>query len=436
MNIIEKRIDELIMYENNPKIHTDEQIDKIAKSIELTKGLRQPIVIDKNNVIVVGHGRVQAAMQLGLETVPCELADDLTDEEIRAYRLIDNELAKGESDLDLLEQELASFNDIDMGEFFDDEEIGGKNRGENTNNQEHISLNDRFIVPPFSVLDTRQGYWQERKKQWISEGIESNKGRSQNLTYAPDIADYMKTSLKGVAVQTSIFDPVLCEIMYKWFNVNNGVIYDCFAGGSVRGIIAEILGYKYKGIDLRQEQISENKRQAAVIGVSPEWFCDDSLNADKYIDDNTADMIFTCPPYADLEVYSDDKRDISNMSYDDFCKVYSQILSIACRKLKSDRFAVIVIGDVRDKKGAYRQLVDYTRRVLTDNGLILYNDFVLVEQVGTAAIRAPKQFNAQRKAVKTHQNVLVFYKGDIRKIKDNYQELNLTEKDLSAEITE
>lgn len=436
MNIIEKRIDDLIMYENNPKIHTDEQIDKIAKSIELTKGLRQPIVIDKNNVIVVGHGRVQAAMQLGLETVPCELADDLTDEEIRAYRLIDNELAKGESDLDLLEQELASFNDIDMGEFFDDEEIGGANRGENTNNQEHISLNERFIVPPFSVLDTRQGYWQERKRQWISEGIESNKGRSQNLTFAIDKTDYMKTGCKGVAVQTSIFDPVLCEIMYKWFNVNNGLIYDCFAGGSVRGIIAEILGYKYKGIDLRQEQISENKRQAASIGVSPEWFCDDSLNADKYIDDSSADMIFTCPPYADLEVYSDDKRDISNMSYDDFCKVYSQILSIACKKLKSDRFAVIVIGDVRDKKGAYRQLVDYTRKVLTDNGLILYNDFVLVEQVGTGAIRAPKQFNALRKAVKVHQNVLVFYKGDIRKIKDNYQELNLTEKDLSAETTE
>ena len=66
---------------------------------------------------MVGHGRVQAAMQLGLETVPCELADDLTEEEIRAYRLIDNELAKGESDLDLLEQELASFNDIDMSDF-------------------------------------------------------------------------------------------------------------------------------------------------------------------------------------------------------------------------------------------------------------------------------------------------------------------------------
>ena len=146
MNIIEKRIDDLIMYENNPKIHTDEQIDKIAKSIELTKGLRQPIVIDKNNVIVVGHGRVQAAMQLGLETVPCELADDLTEEEIRAYRLIDNELAKGESDLDLLEQELASFNDIDMGEFFDEDEEteteSSKRKSQAISNGEEINISD------------------------------------------------------------------------------------------------------------------------------------------------------------------------------------------------------------------------------------------------------------------------------------------------------
>lgn len=117
MNIIEKRIDDLIMYENNPKIHTDEQIDKIAKSIELTKGLRQPIVIDKNNVIVVGHGRVRAAMQLGYETVPCELLDDLTEDEIRAYRLIDNEIAKGDTDWDLFNEELDKIEDVDMDDF-------------------------------------------------------------------------------------------------------------------------------------------------------------------------------------------------------------------------------------------------------------------------------------------------------------------------------
>lgn len=184
------------------------------------------------------------------------------------------------------------------------------------------------------------------------------------------------------------------------------------------------------GIDLRQEQVDANYENAADVGADPVWYCDDSLNADRYIEDGVADMIFTCPPYADLEVYSDLPNDISNMEYDDFCKVYAEIMSIACRKLADDRFFVVVIGDVRDKSGAYRQLVDFTRKVLTNNGLKLYNDIVLLEQIGTAAIRAPKQFNSMRKVIKTHQNVLVFYKGDIKKIKDNFKELNISENDL------
>lgn len=196
--------------------------------------------------------------------------------------------------------------------------------------------------------------------------------------------------------------------------------------------MADKLGYNYTGIDLRQEQIDANYENASDLNCSSGliWHCDDSLNADKYVEDNSVDMVFTCPPYADLEVYSDLPNDISNMDYDSFCKVYADILSIACRKLKEDRFFVVVIGDVRDKQGAYRQLVDYTRRVLTDNGLKLYNDMIFVEAVGTGAIRATKQFNAFRKAIKTHQNVLVFYKGDIKKIKSNFKELNISENDL------
>lgn len=419
-------IEDIKPYENNAKLHPKEQIQQIKNSI-IEFGFKDPIAI-WNDTIVEGHGRLLAAQELGYKELPVIRLDDLTDEQRKAYTLTHNKLTLNSGfDVDILACELDDIIDIDMSDFgFDLDE----KTPYNDNDVEHISLNDRFVVPPFSVLDTRQGYWQDRKKQWLSQGIESNLGRSQNLTSANDKSDYMKTGCKGVAVQTSVFDPVLCEIMYKWFNVNNGAVYDCFAGGSVRGIIAEKLGYKYKGIDLRQEQIDENNRQAAAIGVTPEWYCDDSLNADKYIDDNSVDMIFTCPPYADLEVYSDDKRDISNMSYDDFCRVYSQILSIACRKLKNDRFAVVVVGDVRDKKGAYRQLVDYTRKILTDNGLVLYNDFVLVEQIGTGAIRAPKQFNVQRKAVKTHQNVLVFYKGNIKEIKTNYETLNIADEDL------
>ena len=116
MNIITKQISDLKPYENNPKIHTEKQIEQIAKSIELTKGLRQPIVIDKGGVIICGHGRYLAAKKLGYDTVPCELVDDLTDDEIRAYRLIDNRISEGEYDLSLEFEELSSI-DLDMSGF-------------------------------------------------------------------------------------------------------------------------------------------------------------------------------------------------------------------------------------------------------------------------------------------------------------------------------
>lgn len=116
MNIIEKQISDLKPYPNNPKIHTEKQIEQIAKSIQLTKGLRQPIVIDKNNFIVCGHGRYLAALQLGYDTVPCELIDNLTEDEIKAYRLIDNRISEGEYDLNLEFAELQDI-ELDMSEF-------------------------------------------------------------------------------------------------------------------------------------------------------------------------------------------------------------------------------------------------------------------------------------------------------------------------------
>lgn len=89
-------------------------------------------------------------------------------------------------------------------------------------------------------------------------------------------------------------------------------------------------------------------------------------------------------------------------------------------KLKDDRFAVFVVGEIRDGRGAYRDFVGLTKRLFMANGLHLYNDGILLETYGTAPMRAGKQFSAGRKTVKVHQNVLVFYKGDMRKIRDNF----------------
>lgn len=219
---------------------------------------------------------------------------------------------------------------------------------------------------------------------------------------------------------TSVFDPVLCEVVYNWYSPKGGTVYDPFAGGSVRGIVAECLGLRYIGIDLSEKQVEANKRNAAAFNVFPTWYCDDSKNADKYISDESADIVFSCPPYHDLEKYSDNPLDLSNMSYTAFLAAYEEIIRLACKKLKNNRFAVFVVGDIRDRKGFYRDFVGDTKRIFHKHGLFLYNDCVLLEQYGTAPMRAGRQFSALRKVCKTHQNVLVFYKGDIENIRYTY----------------
>lgn len=123
-------IDELIPYEKNAKIHDKKQIQQIANSL-LEFGWRQPVVIDKNNVIIVGHGRIEGAkiareQNPDFNKAPCIIADDLTDEQIKAYRLADNKLNESPWDTDLLTEELADIADLDMSEFgFDMEEYSG-----------------------------------------------------------------------------------------------------------------------------------------------------------------------------------------------------------------------------------------------------------------------------------------------------------------------
>ena len=112
MNIVNKRIDELIPYEKNPR-KNDEAVKYVAESIKAF-GFKVPIVIDKNNVIVAGHTRYKASKKLKLTEVPCIVADDLTDEQIKAYRLADNKVAeKAEWDFELLDSELDELFDFD-----------------------------------------------------------------------------------------------------------------------------------------------------------------------------------------------------------------------------------------------------------------------------------------------------------------------------------
>lgn len=274
---------------------------------------------------------------------------------------------------------------------------------------------ERFGFSPFTVLDAKQGDWQERKRAWLAMGLRSELGRSAKTYNIHDWQEGVNGTAAASGDGTSIFDPVLCEMAYRWFSGNGAQVVDPFAGGSVRGIIAASLGRKYWGCDLRAEQVAANRMQADEIldGDKPVWVCGDSM--ETLADSPMADFIFSCPPYGDLEVYSDDPADLSQMEWHTFVAAYKRIILRSVGRLKDDRFACFVVGDFRDKKGFYRDFVSTTIRAFEECGARLYNEAILATPVGSACMRVTKQFDASRKMAKTHQNVLVFCKGDPRK---------------------
>lgn len=287
------------------------------------------------------------------------------------------------------------------------------------------NLRDCYIEPPFTVIDGRAtGKWMERKRQWKALGIQSEIGREakafNNYKLLEDIKNQGQNKINVEGEGTSIFDPVLTELMYQWFCPKGGRILDPFAGGSVRGIVAHYLGYQYTGIELRKEQVKSNQEQAWKIldrENQPHWITGDSENhlMDMYsraldLDKDGFDFIFSCPPYVNLEIYSDLPGDLSNMKYPDFLEKYRSIIKWAIELLKPGAFACFIVGEVRDSKGYCYNFVGDTKTAFIEAGALLYNDCVFLNPVGSASIRAAAPFDASRKLTKIHQNVLVFKK--------------------------
>lgn len=558
---------------NNRRRHNARNLAEIRRSLDRT-GPARSIVVDEDLAILAGNGTVQAAAEAGItkiQIVPVA-RDTLLAAQIigldaadkRFLGIADNRTAElAEWDLDQLLADQAAGLPLDQWEPGELERLLAEAQpAEVAPAMERASLADRFIVPPFSVLDARQGYWQDRKRRWLAYGIESELGRGENITWpdeppmvdlhhyrhqrragdngllgysqqarshyanatpggspmpaaqlgpdgrtvrgdgrgrpfarvfgqdlmrgehtvgqpdaraikdhawqlehlerpqariqfgTPGMAydggpmprDVTRPKTTRIAKQgarpshghdvwqkpdgtllysesnnpdaqsgTSIFDPVLCELAYRWFCPPGGLVLDPFAGGSVRGIMAALLGRRYLGIDLSARQIAANAAQAATIVPRGDcsWIEGDSLELLPAIEEQ-ADFLFSCPPYADLERYSDDPRDLSTMPYDAFLAAYRQIIAAGVGRLRPDRFACFVIGDVRDPQGNYRNLVSETIGAFQAAGAQLYNDAILVTAVGSLPIRVGRQFSQARKLGKTHQNVLVFIRGDAR----------------------
>lgn len=454
-----RKVSELIPWDRNPHTMDDKERLNLAKSIDRFDYV-EVIIINTDNRIIGGHQRRHDLIAKGR-------GDDVIDVRVPSRPLTEKEFEelairlnknRGHDDEALLKE---FFNQDDLADWgFDSDELQ-KIFGEEPD-VEFVpqSLQEKFGVPPFSVFDTRQGYWQQRKKEWNDLGFDSQETREdvelvaksgqspavyalrnemrKELKREPEWDEILEEAKKRdmhIYSGASVFDPVLTEICYKWFCPPGGDILDPFAGGSVRGIVAGMLGFNYWGIDLRANQIEANFNQwkqhdkPGTTGVVMWEAGDSNVKLDEF--GNKVDFVFSCPPYHDLEHYSDDPADLSNMDYAEFCKVYRSIITKAMDKLKPNRFACFVVGDIRAKDGSYRNFVSETidcfTKCLDDKGkpVMFYNDIVLINVVGSLAIRVGRQFEGYRKVGKMHQNVLVFYKGDPKKIKDDFPKLKI-----------
>lgn len=493
----EVKLSQVTVNAANPRSISNEKFDKLINSIlVLPKMLEiRPVVTDDTLVALGGNMRYRALTaisEMSFETlwqrlgeqrdfqkktqaeretllkywqdwlekpvVPIVKASSLSAEEQKEFIIKDN-VGFGDWDYDMLANEWDAEDLDDWGVDVWQDPVDNSSTGSGDSGSKDGSLQDRFIVPPFSILDTRKGYWQDRKKLWRDRIGDMGESRNDTLITSPEIKYkdlYLKTrkhreelgltfkeyldkyvsdevkekeAKKVLSQGVSLLDPVMAEIVCKWFGLEGCKTFDCFAGDSVFGYVSAYLGNEFTGIELRPEQAELNNSR--VEGMNAVYHCDDGQNVAQHIAPESQDLLFSCPPYFDLEVYSDLPNDASNQgSYEDFIQILRNAFTSALGCLKNDRFAVIVVGDVRNKKnGCYYDFCGDIKRIFRENGAELYNEIILIETGASTALRAGRYMES-RKVAKMHQNILVFYKGNTKNIKTNYPKIEYASEDL------
>ncbi len=449
MNIQIVDIKSVILNPTNPRTIKDDKFRKLIQSIkDFPQMLNiRPIVVDNENIVLGGNMRLRACIEAGLKEIPIIKASELTDEQKKQFIVKDN-IGYGDWDFDLLLEDWTKEELTDWGLDIPkqkDYEIS-------------IKLNDKFIIPPMSILDTRQGYWQERKAIWNEYLKEEGASREETLGKEGEakyghLAGRTEGPVKGIGQSVSLFDPVLAEVIFHWFAPEGGSIIDPFAGDIRKGGVAGFIGHTFTGIELRKEQVEINKSQIERLNHQDKvkYINDDGTKILNHIKEDSQDLLFSCPPYYDLETYSKLPDDASNQeTYEDFIKIIDEALTDGIKCLKDNRFAVIVVGDLRRKDGYYYNFHEDIKYIFQKSGMRLYNELILIESGGSAALRANNAMKS-RKQIKTHQNVLVFYKpeenhkvelesvyrkvlvfyrGDTKKIKENFRDIEYKNVDL------
>lgn len=264
-------------------------------------------------------------------------------------------------------------------------------------------LVDRYLKFPDSVIDRRSGAWRQLRSKWSHL---TDHGRD-GVLYPPSTHD-VGHRLHTYSAGASRFDPALAHLLIHWYTRPGDTVIDPFAGGPIRGAVTRALDRSYVGIDLSPGQVAANR--AAHPHLADIWATGDAATWHP----PPADMVLTCPPYGDLERYSDDPRDLSTMRWGQFTEALTGIVTRTVAALRPDRFAAWVVSDIRDRRGGLRDLPGEIARAHQEAGATWLDDLAVIDPIGSGRLRAKRPFVRGRKTLRSHQRVLVFCAGDAR----------------------
>lgn len=257
---------------------------------------------------------------------------------------------------------------------------------------------------PHPTYATRNGCWQ---------GVNGYSNVVNTRRFLDERGEVVSTT-KAHNSNASVLDPVACEVILRFFMPTAGRrVYNPFGGGVQFGFIAGWYGYEYVASEIRQNQCDANN---AICGAfdGVRWVRSDSA---QYEPEGMFDLIFTCPPYYEVETYRDydgqppDGEVNSIGTYGQFRDALFAGYAKAVQHLNDKRFFIVMTGDSRDKRGAYYCSEAETELFLKNQGLLIYNKIVYVECEFTRLAHAKKTLN-YRKFPKREQKIIVAYKGN------------------------
>lgn len=450
LETVQVEADKIREHPQNPR---KGDVEAIKESMQ-ANGVYRPVIVQKSSgYILAGNHTYRAMRELGETLIPVVFVD-VDDDTATRILLADNKTAElAKYDDKALAELLENIPDLD-GTGFDERDLDAllldlHNETEAAPSQ---TLADTFGVFPASIFDTTTGTWRARKQEWENILPDSREGRDAQTfdSFATmyvnwgEVRDFhLANNPDATAIETaeryanllipykagsgiSQFDPVLAEILTRWFTPKDGTLIDPWAGGSVRGLVAAICGRNYAGIDINPTQVETNRQDVADLKLEDRvWYTlGDSLQILRTLDADKYDGVVACPPYYDLEQYTNDPADLSNLSAEDFDKAMIGTFKELDRVLAPDRFSCFVISSVRDKKGYQLDMRDIIKEAAKSVGWRLVNTAVLVNQIGgTGAMRAAQNMRL-RSLVRRHQDVMIYVKGDRKRASEKCGEID------------